>query len=360
MPGESLMELCPCQASCSWPSLAEQPDYELHRLQKRLQGTVSSGGLIGTSTPMRAVQEMIAKTVDHRFPVIILGETGTGKELAARSIHYSGRRRHKPFVPVNCSSLTATLFESELFGYVRGAFTGATNDKRGLFEAADTGTLFLDEIGDLPKELQPKLLRVIQEREVRRIGSTEEVPIDVRVVVATNRDLKQAVEEGTFRGDLYFRLNVIQITVPPLREHLADIPLLVAAFLIRHSDPTRAITRVAEEFWAEVMAYDWPGNVRELENLVECSIALGSGPVLRNERHCLLRRGGDEDEDVEPASVEPWSAMQRRAVLSALRETGGDKLAAARRLGIGKTTLYRKLKEYGPDGASQRQISSKS
>ncbi len=350
------MESRPCQESCIWPSLGQQPDYELHRLQKQLQGTEALGGLIGTSAPMRAVQEMIAKTVDHHFPVIILGETGTGKELAARLIHHSGRRRHKPFVPVNCSSLTPTLFESELFGYVRGAFTGATDDKRGLFEAADAGTLFLDEIGDLPMELQPKLLRVIQERGVRRIGSTEETPIDVRIVVATNRDLRQAVEEGTFRGDLYFRLNVFQITVPPLRERLADIPLLVAAFLIRHSDSNRPITRVAKEFWAEVMAYDWPGNVRELENLVECSIALGSGPALRNEHHLLLRRGAGEG--VELACVEPWSATQRRAVLSALREAGGDKLAAARRLGMGKTTLYRKLKEYALDPGLQKSLRS--
>jgi transcriptional regulator with PAS, ATPase and Fis domain len=323
------------QASSAPCSQDEKADYELQGLQRRLQGTASPGGLVGTSAAMQAVQRLIAKAVGHHFPVVILGETGTGKELVARSIHYSGSGRDRPFVPVDCSSLTPTLIESELFGYVRGAFTGAAQDKKGLFQAANGGTLFLDEIGELPKELQAKLLRAVQEGEVRRVGSTQGLPVDVRIVAATNRDLKQAAEDGTFREDLYYRLNVFPITLPPLREHPCDIPLLVTTFLNKYADPTRPITSVAKELWAELMTYDWPGNVRELENFVERSIALGSGPELRN-----------EDPSVNLSSATQLWVMERRAILEALRETAGDKIAAARILGIGKTTVYRKLKQY--------------
>src|SRR3984893_16402918 len=204
----------------------KRPYCERQQLQEQLQMNVSCGGLIGTSAPIQVVQQLITRTIDRNFPVVILGESGTGKELVARSIHQSGSRKNNPFVPVDCSSIAATLFESELFGHVRGAFTGAINDRKGLFEAADTGTLFLDEIGELPKELQAKLLRVVQEREVRRVGATQRLTVDVRIVVATNRDLRQAAEKGTFRADLYYRLNVFPITLPPLREHRSDIPLL--------------------------------------------------------------------------------------------------------------------------------------
>jgi transcriptional regulator with PAS, ATPase and Fis domain len=337
------MASAPAPALCE-VSTPEKPSDELQRLQTQLQKNASVDGLVGTSAPIQVVRLLISRTIGYNFPVVILGESGTGKELVARSIHFSGLRKTRPFVPVDCSSIVATLFESELFGYVRGAFTGATADRKGLFEVANTGTLFLDEIGELPKELQAKLLRVIQEREVRRVGATQRLPVNVRIVAATNRDLRQAVEKGTFREDLYYRVNVFSITLPPLREHRSDIPLLVTAFLNKFADPSRPITSIAKELWTEVMAYDWPGNVRELENFVERSIALGSGPVLRNEDEGLIL--GRTGENIVHASAEPLCVMERRAVLKALSETAGDKVAAARILGIGKTTMYRKLKRY--------------
>jgi transcriptional regulator with PAS, ATPase and Fis domain len=337
------MASVPASALCEAPTPEKSLD-ELQHLQTQLQKNAGVDGLVGTSAPIQVVRLLITKTIAYNFPVVILGESGTGKELVARSIHFSGLRKTRPFVPVDCSSIATTLFESELFGYVRGAFTGATADRKGLFEAADTGTLFLDEIGELPKELQAKLLRVVQEREVRRVGATQRLPVDVRIVAATNRDLRQAAENGTFRADLFYRLNVFPITLPPLREHRSDIPLLVTAFLNKYPDPSRPITSIAKELWTEVMAYDWPGNVRELENFVERSIALGSGPVLRNEDQRLIPRGMGEN--IVHPSAEPLCVMERRAILETLSETAGDKLAAARILGIGKTTLYRKLKQY--------------
>jgi two-component system response regulator HydG len=322
----------------------KRPYGEHRQLQGQLQTNVSCGGLIGTSAPIQVVQRLITRTIDRNFPVVILGESGTGKELVARSIHQSGSRKNNPFVPIDCSSIAATLFESELFGYVRGAFTGAISDRKGLFEAAHTGTLFLDEIGELPKELQAKLLRAVQEGEVRRVGATQRVSVDVRIVVATNRDLRQAVEKGTFREDLYYRLNVFPIALPPLRERRSDIPLLVTAFLNEYADPGRPITSIAEEFWTDVMAYLWPGNVRELQNFVERSIALGSGPVLRNEDQGLVL--GRTNVNIEQAGAEPLCLVEKRAILKTLSGASGDKRTAARILGIGKTTLYRKLKQY--------------
>ena len=327
------------------PTQTEQCDLELQQLRSILDSTVFPGGLIGSSPAIRAIHQLIVKTIDRDFQVLIMGETGTGKELVARCIHYSGMRKHCPFVAVDCSALTSTLFESELFGYVRGAFTGAMTDRKGLFRAADTGTIFLDEIGELPKEFQSKLLRVVQEGEVRPLGSTETLPVDVRVIAATNRDLQQALEKGEFREDLYYRLNVFQITVPPLRQRRVDLPLLAAAFLKKYEDPSRPITSIAREFWRELMNYDWPGNVRELENLVKRSIALGSGPILRDEDQCKLL-SAERDKNIERRCAEPLSVLEKRTILRALKETDGDKIAAARILGIGKTTIYRKIKEY--------------
>jgi transcriptional regulator with PAS, ATPase and Fis domain len=337
------MASAPAPALCE-VLVPERPFDELQHLQTQLQKNASVDGLVGTSAPIQVVRLLISRTIEYNFPVVILGESGTGKELVARSIHFSGLRKTRPFVPVDCSSIAPTLFESELFGYIRGAFTGATRDRKGLFEAAHTGSLFLDEIGELPKELQAKLLRAVQEREVRPIGATQWLPVDVRILAATNRDLREAVEKGSFRADLYYRLNVFPITLPPLREHRSDIPLLVTAFLNKFADPSRPITRIAKELWTEVMAYDWPGNVRELENFVERSIALGSGPVLRNEDQALIP--GRTGENIAHASAEALCVMERRAIFETLSETAGDKLAAARILGIGKTTLYRKLKQY--------------
>ncbi len=324
----------------------EQLHLELHALRSQLESTVSPGGLIGVSLRMRTIHNLIGKAGDHTFSVIILGETGTGKELVARCIHNSGSRKHSPFVAVDCSSLTPTLIESELFGHVRGAFTGADTNKKGLVEAADTGTLFLDEIGELPRELQAKLLRVIQEHEVRPVGSTDAKLVNARFIAATHRDLNHAVEEGAFRGDLYYRLNVFPIKMPPLRERKEDIPLLVTAFLTKHADSMRPIETICQDFWRSVMSRDWPGNVRELENFVARCIALGSGPTLRDEDGCLIPEGIGNNTLAE-TDTHRLDSIERYTIVKALKETKGDKIAAARILGIGKTTIYRKLRQYG-------------
>ncbi|MCL6482122.1 MAG: sigma-54 dependent transcriptional regulator, partial [Firmicutes bacterium] len=226
---------------------AVEMDHENRVLREQLRSRPGFGGLIGLSPRMEKVYKLIEKVSQHSYPVLVLGESGTGKELVARSIHFSGPRRSGPFVPVDCSALVPTLIESELFGYVKGAFTGALRSKVGLLEAADGGTLFLDEIADLPFDLQAKLLRALQEREIRPVGSNDRVHINVRVIAATNRDLEAAIRSGSFRQDLYFRLNVVQIKLPPLRERKSDIPLLVNHFLEKFSDPERAVRSISED-----------------------------------------------------------------------------------------------------------------
>ena len=316
-----------------------------------LSSQAGFGGLIGTSIKMRQVYDLIGKVSQHTYPVLILGESGTGKELVAHCIHDLGPRRKKSISPVDCSALVPTLIESELFGHAKGAFTGADHTARGLFEAASEGTLFLDEIGELPLDLQAKLLRVLQEKEVRPIGSTERTPVNVRVIAATNRDLEEGVRRGTFRQDLYYRLNVVQIKVPPLREHRGDIPLLVNHFLKRFCYPQELPRTLSDDAMRRLMSSDWPGNVRELENAIESAVALSSEPVLRAK---------DLPSNIQFASAQslpldyeylPLEEIERRAILQALRETEGKRLAAARILGIGKTTLYRKLREYAHDSS---------
>ena len=315
-------------------------------LREQLRTRPGFGGLIGVSMKMQRVYKMIEKVSQHEYPVLVLGESGTGKELVARSIHFSGPRRERPFAPVDCSALVPTLIESELFGYVKGAFTGAVQAKQGLLEAAQGGTLFLDEIGDMPVDLQAKLLRALQEREVKPVGSTERRPINVRIIAATHRDLEAAIRSATFRQDLYFRLNVVQVKLPPLRDRKSDIPILVTAFLEKFSDPNGPVRTISEDAMRRLIAYDWPGNVRELENAIERAVALGSGPILHvgdlpsNLQYPTTERAPEKDE------ILPLEELERRAILRTLRETGGDKLSTARMLGIGKTTLYRKLKQY--------------
>src|SRR5438094_7131476 len=250
-------------------------------LREQLRTRPGFGGLIGVSMKMQRVYKIIEKVSQHEYPVLILGESGTGKELVARSIHFSGPRKDHPFAPVDCSALVPTLIESELFGYVKGAFTGALHGKQGLLEAAQGGTLFLDEIGDMPVDLQAKLLRALQEREVKPVGSTERRRIDVRIVAATNRDLESAIRSGAFRQDLYFRLNVVQIKLPPLRDRKTDIPLLVAAFLEKYSPNDGPVRTISADTMQRLMAHDWPGNVRELENAIERAIAMSSGPLIK-------------------------------------------------------------------------------
>jgi two-component system response regulator HydG len=300
---------------------------------------------------MRYLYEVIGKISHSTSPILLLGDTGTGKELVARAIHFAGSRRDMPLVPVDCSALTPTLVESELFGHVKGAFTGADHSKRGLLQAADKGTIFLDEIGELSMSMQAKLLRALQEKEIRPVGSTQRIAIHARVISATNHDLESEIRKGTFRQDLYFRLNVVQIRLPALREHKADIPLLAAYFLDKFCDPLHMVRAISENALLRLMDYDWPGNVRELENAIECAVALGSDAILqvgdlppklqRVTVHTLPRN------DV-PMKLEE---IERRAIFRALEETGDDKVEAARQLGIGKTTLYRKLKDYGGESS---------
>ena len=321
-------------------------DRENRLLREQLHSKPGFGGMIGVSAKMQRVYKMIEKVSQHEYPVLILGESGTGKELVAKSIHYSGIRKERPFAPVDCSSLVPTLIESELLGYVKGAFTGAMQSKQGLLEAAQGGTLFLDEIGDMPIDLQAKLLRALQEREVKPVGSTERRHINIRIIAATNRDLESAIRTGGFRQDLYFRLNVVQIKLPPLRERKSDIQLMVVSFLEKFSDPHGPPRTISDDAMRRLIAYDWPGNVRELENAIERAVAMGSGPIVHvgdlpsSLHYPSSERVPDKDE------LLPMEELERRAILRTLRETGGDKLAAARMLGIGKTTLYRKLKQY--------------
>ncbi len=317
-------------------------------LREKIKSKHGFGSMIGSAPEMEKLYRIIAKAAYSNHPVLILGESGTGKEIVARSIHFSGPFRDKPFIPVDCGSLVPTLIESELFGYVKGAFTGAAQSKEGLLAIAEGGTVFLDEVGEMPVDLQAKLLRAIQEKEIRQVGSTKRTAINVRILAATNRDLEQAVAQGTFRRDLYFRLNVLSLRIPPLRERRQDIPLLVAHFLERISRSGGHERILSDDALKSMLAYDWPGNVRELENCLERAWALTSGPVIHL---CDLPPNIHNDAGAFSAGdsstkIIPMTELERQTILSTITQLNGDKLMAARLLGIGKTTLYRKLKEY--------------
>jgi DNA-binding NtrC family response regulator len=300
------------------------------------------GELIGQSAPMHFLYEVIQKVSRTASPVLLIGETGTGKELVARAIHMHGPHRDKAFVPIDCSAIVATLAESELFGHVRGAFTGADCATCGLLKAANGGTLFLDEIGEMPISLQPKLLRALQQKEIRPVGSTSALPCNFRVIAATNRHLQDAVRAGTFREDLFFRLDVIQIRMPPLRERKSDIPLLVTHFLQKSCPPSQSCI-FSDEALRRLLAYNWPGNVRELENAIHRAIALNSNGILTEEDFASIP---EPTQNVDACEFMPMAELKRQAIFQALSKTKGDRVAAAQLLGIGKTTLYRKLKEY--------------
>jgi transcriptional regulator with PAS, ATPase and Fis domain len=283
--------------------------------------------------------------------VLILGESGTGKEMVARAIHHSGPYRDKPFIPVDCGSLVPTLIESELFGYVKGAFTGAMQSKAGLLAIAEGGTVFLDEVGELPVDLQAKILRALQEKEIRPVGSTKTSPINIRILAATNRDLENAVARGSFRRDLYFRLNVLSLRIPPLRERRQDIPLLAGHILERLSQNSGRAHEISDDAMRALLAYDWPGNVRELENCLERCCAITSAAVIHMVDLPSAITGAPARLVAEAAEsrILPLVDLEKQTILSAIAQLNGDKLMAARMLGIGKTTLYRKLKEYGAD-----------
>jgi DNA-binding NtrC family response regulator len=321
-------------------------------LREQLKSKQGFGQLVGHSPEMEKLYRIIAKAAQSTHPVLILGESGTGKELVARAIHFAGPLKDKPFIPVDCGALVPTLIESELFGYVRGAFTGAMRPKEGLLSTAEGGTIFLDEVGELPIDLQAKLLRAIQEHEIRPVGGTRAVPINVRILAATNRDLDAAVSAGTFRRDLYFRLNVLTLRIPPLRDRKQDIPLLIGSFLDKINAGGMQNRTISDEALRLMLQYDWPGNVRELENCVERSCTTCSLPTIQvNDLPTQVRNSVVKSQppalQAESTLIVPLEDLEKQAILHAIEVLHGDKLEAARRLGIGKTTLYRKLKEYG-------------
>jgi DNA-binding NtrC family response regulator len=336
-------------------------DTAARQLREKLRASQGLGSMIGRSAEMEKIYRILSKVAQSTHPVLVLGESGTGKELVARTIHAYGPNAQKPFLPVDCGSLVPTLIESELFGYVKGAFTGANRSKDGLLIAAEGGTVFLDEIGELSLDLQAKLLRALQEKEVRPVGATHRVPIKARIVAATNRDLAVMVEKGTFRKDLFYRLNVVNLRLPALRDRREDIPLLAAHFLDRLSREHGFKYTLSDEALRTMMRHDWPGNVRELEHSLERACALSSGPVLLlGDLPTQLQQQGLEARRSVAASenagnsqgapaVKTLAEMEREAILGTIRALNGDKLQAAKLLGIGKTTLYRKLKEYGID-----------
>jgi DNA-binding NtrC family response regulator len=319
-------------------------------LREKIKSKQGFGSIIGRSPEMEKLYRIVAKAAHSTHPVLILGESGTGKELVARSIHFSGPFRDKPFIPVDCGSLVPTLIESELFGHTKGAFTGAQHAKDGLLSIAQGGTVFLDEVGELPVDLQAKLLRAIQEKEIRPVGSTKHISIDVRILAATNRDLEEGVAQGTFRRDLYYRLNVLSLRIPSLRERRQDIPILATHFLERQSRASGTERTLSDEALKAMLAYDWPGNVRELENCVERACAFTTGPVIHVSDlppAISQLQGADTPSNGSGVNkIMPMSELERQTILNAIAQLNGDKLKAARLLGIGKTTLYRKLKEY--------------
>jgi len=335
-------------------------DTSSRQLRERLRLSQGLGAMIGRSAEMEKLYRILSKVAQSTHLVLVLGESGTGKELVARTIHAYGPNPHKPFLPVDCGSLVPTLIESELFGYVKGAFTGGNRSKDGLLVSAEGGTVFLDEIGELSLDLQAKLLRSLQEKEVRPVGATHRLPIKARVIAATNRDLALMVERGAFRKDPFYRLNVVNLRLPSLRDRREDIPLLAAHFLDRISHEHGRKFALSDDALRTMMRHDWPGNVRELENAVERACTFCSGTVLRlGDLPTQLQERGLEATRAAAAAAESTGEnrsqpemksladLERDAILNAIRILHGDKLQAARMLGIGKTTLYRKLKEYG-------------
>lgn len=317
-------------------------------LRERVNTETQFEGIVGTSAKIQDVVRMISRLKETRTPVLITGESGTGKELVAHAIHYRGPLAQMPFVAVDCGSLVPTLMESELFGHEKGSFTGALKTKAGLFQAADGGTIFLDEIGELPMELQAKLLRVLQEKEVRPVGSNVKIPVDVRVIAATNRDLEASYREGVFRKDLYFRLNVVAVNVPSLRERRSDIPQLAHCFLDRYA-PGEGI-QITPAAMKSFLQYDWPGNVRELENCIARAVALGDHHMIdESDLPPSLRSPQDRSTDGPDSaslSTTALADLEKITILRVFEKAGGDKALTGRMLGISRATLYRKLKQY--------------
>ena len=330
---------------------------EVQRLRREVMQASGFEDLTGESLPMRRLYELLAKVAGSDSSVLIRGETGTGKELVARAIHRRSARAGGPFVAVNCAAFPEALLESELFGHVRGAFSGAVADHPGLFVRADRGVLFLDEVGDMPAQLQAKLLRALQERRVRPVGGSEEREVDVRIVAATHHDLETAVEEGRFRSDLFFRLNVIGVEIPPLRARGNDVLLLAQSFLARQAARSgKKVEGLTPQVAERLTGYDWPGNVRELENCIERAVALTAHDRLVVEDLPPAIRGARSDAPPtlvphapDPALLPTLEAVERRYVLHVLEQVRGNKSSAAKILGLDRRTLYRKLERYQLD-----------
>jgi two-component system response regulator HydG len=326
---------------------------EVRELRAEVRGRYNFSNIVGRSKPMQQLFEVIKRIAARRdASALITGSTGTGKELVARAIHYNSDRRDAPFMPINCSAIPDTLLESELFGHQKGAFTGAHETKRGLIEEAQGGTVFLDEINTLSPSLQVKLLRVLQERVLRRVGGRENIQIDIRLVSASNQDLEGAVKSGEFRQDLFYRLNVVPVRLPDLKDRREDIPLLVHHFLQKfaqqHSEPSR---RFSNEAMRLLMTHEWPGNVRELENAVEHALTMGGGEILLPEDLPVSVTAPERD-IVHEATLDDatLAEVERRYIIRVLEKMGGHQIKTSRVLGIDRRTLYRRLRQYGYAG----------
>lgn len=323
-------------------------------LRRQVRSTYSFQNIIGQSPVMQRMFNTIVKVAKTQSTVLIRGESGTGKELVARAIHHNSPRASHPLIEISCASFPETLLESELFGYEKGAFTGADSRKKGRFELAQKGTIFLDEIGDISESVQTKLLRVLQERQISRLGGTETINVDVRVITATNRDLEKAMDEGKFREDLYYRLNVIPITLPPLRDRIEDVPLLVEHFIKKYSRHNRILTpRISEEALKLCKDYNWPGNVRELENAIENAIVLGEGDVILPEYLPFgaarkLKRGTKLDflRNSGKTFKDKIEAVEKIILQDAIEQSKGNKSEAAKVLDISLRTMRYKIKKY--------------
>ncbi len=344
-------------------------EVENRSLKKELQKEHSFQNLIGNSEPIHRIYEMIRRVSQSPTNVLVLGESGTGKEMVAKAIHYNGPLKEKPFITVNCGAIPESLMESEMFGHKKGSFTGAVSDKAGLFEVADTGSLFLDEVGELPLTIQVKLLRAIQERVIRRVGSTEDQKVDVRIIAATNRNLEDMVAKGEFREDLYYRLNVILIKVPALRERRDDVPLLAKHFLDKYNDRlTKTINGISDEAMDILRKYDYPGNVRELENIIERTVALEGGASILPESlpPFVMTPSGRKmassneieitDDGVDLEKV--IGQIEKELIIKAIHKANGVKKKAAKLLGITFRSMRYRVDKYGLNGPGDEDLDS--
>lgn len=325
-------------------------DHQIEAFRRELRAEDGFHGIIGISAPMKQVFDLIENVAQSDAPVIIFGESGTGKELVAEAIHSIGPRKNRPFVKVNCAALNESLLESELFGHVKGAFTGAIHGRAGRFEAAQEGDIFLDEIGDLPLVTQVKLLRVLEEKVIERVGDNRPIPVDVRIITATNRNLKRLVEEGIFREDLYFRINIIPITLPPLRERTNDIPILAQAFFehIRLKSG-KDIQGISDDGMAALLGHSWPGNVRELKSAFEYAFVACHGPLIQPHHFPpSIFDGPSPRAEMKRVALDPDEA-KRTELIEALKKAGGNQSKAARILGVSRVTVWNRMNKFGID-----------